>query len=74
MSTVQEIEGAITKLSTSEWLELRQWFSEREQTEGVTGPEATVDWTQSACVLAVRDPAKQIPAEMVIDVLDELRR
>lgn len=74
MSTVKEIEGAITELSSAEWNELREWIRERERTEAANSPDEKVDWSQSPSISEPRDPTERIPAQMILDVLDELRR
>ena len=69
MSTAQEIEGAISKLSATEWQELWGWMSERKPKGPAIEMPATVDWSQSAAATRKRNPARCLPAQVVLDAL-----
>jgi hypothetical protein len=72
MSTVEEIEAAISRLSESERLELRELLSERDREAAREAANRKVDWTQSAAFTRKRDPDECLPAEVILDALGRL--
>jgi hypothetical protein len=72
MSTVAEIEEAISKLSDNERLELQRLLSKRDLEAARKAAERKVDWTQSAAVTRERHPDDCISAEAVLDALGRL--